>query len=473
MNFSLLTAEIAVVLLGVTLLVVSLLAGKEARRGLGYITIAGLLAVLGLTFSQYGTNASSFFGTWLLDDYAVFMKQVLIVAALLVVLTGMDFIKSDLPSNQSEFYVLLIFALLGMMGMASANDLITMYISLETMTISFYILVAYRLSGSKSSEAGLKYLILGALASAVILYGMSLIYGATGTTIISKMQLAGSPKAALLLGSVMLLAGFGFKIAAVPFHMWSPDIYEGAPTPVTAFLAVASKAAAFAAMIRIFLGGVPLAQGDWLPVLAVLAGITMVIGNLLAIPQTSIKRMLAYSSIAQAGYLLVGLMAADTAGINGVLFYSMIYVIANMGAFAVVIAVEKAAGSDAITEFGGLWKRAPLLGSVMTICLLSLAGIPPMAGFVGKLLLFSSIMDKGIYWPAFIGFIMSMISVYYYLKVALVIWRDDPKDLSPIELSGTMRFAVVAVLILTVALGVYPAWLNDLSLAAAKSFWKI
>lgn len=472
MNFNLLTSEIAAAIVGFALLILSLVVGKGCRRVMGYATVAGLLVLLGITFGQYGINTSGFYGTWMLDDFAVFMKQVFIVAALLVVLTGLEFVDS-LEVSRNEFYVLLVFALLGMMGMASANDLITLYVCLETMTISFYVLVAYQLASGKSSEAGLKYLILGALSSAVILYGMSLIYGVTGTTVIAKMQAVGTPNAALLIGAVMLIAGFGFKIAAVPFHMWSPDIYEGAPTPITAFLAVASKAAAFAALIRLLLGGLPLAVSYWLPILAVIAGITMVIGNLIAIPQTSIKRMLAYSSIAQAGYMVVGLMAADTAGVNGILFYSMIYVFANVGAFAVVIAVEKATGSDNISEFGGLWKRAPLLGSVMTICLLSLAGIPPMAGFVGKLLLFSAIMDKGIYWPAYVGFVMSMISVYYYLKVALVIWRDEPKDTQPLAASGATRFAVVAALVITVVLGVYPALLNDLSMAAAKALFKI
>lgn len=321
MNFNLLTSEIAAAIVGFALLILSLVVGKGCRRVMGYATVAGLLVLLGITFGQYGINTSGFYGTWMLDDFAVFMKQVFIVAALLVVLTGLEFVDS-LEVSRNEFYVLLVFALLGMMGMASANDLITLYVCLETMTISFYVLVAYQLASGKSSEAGLKYLILGALSSAVILYGMSLIYGVTGTTVIAKMQAVGTPNAALLIGAVMLIAGFGFKIAAVPFHMWSPDIYEGAPTPITAFLAVASKAAAFAALIRLLLGGLPLAVSYWLPILAVIAGITMVIGNLIAIPQTSIKRMLAYSSIAQAGYMVVGLMAADTAGVNGILFYS-------------------------------------------------------------------------------------------------------------------------------------------------------
>lgn len=472
MNFSLVTSEITAAVVGFVLLGLSLIIGKGRQGVVGYATVAGLLVLLGVTFGQYGINTAGFYGTWMLDDYAVFMKQVFIVAALLVVLTGMDFVDG-LAANRNEFYVLLVFALFGMMGMASANDLITLYVCLETMTISFYVLVAYQLASGKSSEAGLKYLILGALSSAVILYGMSLIYGVTGTTVIAKMQAVGTPNAALLIGAVMLIAGFGFKIAAVPFHMWSPDIYEGAPTPITAFLAVASKAAAFAALMRLLFGGLPLALSYWLPILAIIAGITMVIGNLIAIPQTSIKRMLAYSSIAQAGYMSVGLMAADTAGVNGVLFYSMIYAFANVGAFAVAIAVEKAAGSDDIAEFGGLWRRAPLLGAVMTICLLSLAGIPPMAGFVGKLLLFSSIMDKGIYWPAYVGFVMSMISVYYYLKVALVIWRDEPKDPQPLTVSGITRFAVVAALVVTVALGIYPTVLTDLSTVAAKALFKI
>ena len=469
MNLSLFAAEIGVGLLALGLLILSLAAGRRAAKLLLPLSVLGLFLLLAITGMQYGLNTNAFQGSWRIDDYAVFAKQIFIVAAIMVFLAA-EISVAAFSGNHSEFYVLMLFALLGMFGMASANDLITLYVSLETMTISFYILVAYGVTDGKSPEAGLKYLILGALSSAVLLFGMSMVYGSAGTTLLSGIASA-KPDILLVFGSLLMLAGFAFKITLAPFHMWAPDVYEGAPTPVTAFLAAASKAAGFVALLRVFLGGLPLSDGTWFLSLAILAAITMVWGNLAALPQTSIKRMLAYSSVAQAGYILVGMLADSSDGVNGVLFYMMIYTIANTGAFVVAMTVEKATGSDAIANFAGLWKRAPLLGTVMTICLLSLAGIPPMAGFAGKFLLFSSIMDKGIYWPAFLGFIMSMISVYYYLKVALVIWRDDPASLPPVVTDWKVQWVALLALGLTLLFGIYPAALLDVSFTAAKALF--
>ncbi|MCW2277959.1 NADH-quinone oxidoreductase subunit N [Heliophilum fasciatum] len=472
MNFSLLSSEMLAAGLGTGLLILGLIAPKtENRRGFGYITAFGLLAVLVATFFQYGINQSTFHELWIVDDYSVFMKQVFIVAAILVVLSAVDFVET-LPRFRGEFFALIVYALLGMMVMASANDLITIYVGLELMTITFFVLVAYQLGDGRSSEAGIKYLILGSVSSAVLLYGMSILYGLTGTTTIPEMltKLTWSP--ILVVAIVMLIGGFGFKISLVPFHMWSPDIYEGAPTPITAFLAVASKAAGFAVMVRVFLLGLPLEGAvDWMLLISLLAGITMVIGNVVAIPQTNIKRMLAYSSVAQAGYMIAGLMSMDAPGVKGILFYSMIYVVANVGAFTVATLVRRALDTDTIADYAGLGQRQPLLASTLTICLLSLAGIPPLSGFVGKFYIFQAVMDKGILWPAFVGFVMSMISVYYYLNVALYMWRDDPKDDRPVPVPGPAKLVIVLSLVVTVVLGVYPGPLGELATMAAKSLF--
>ncbi|QGG48153.1 NADH-quinone oxidoreductase subunit N [Heliorestis convoluta] len=468
MNYSLLSTEMLMAALGIGLLVLTILSPREkGHQGIGYAAVLGMFGILvALTF-QYGINETTFREIWIVDDFAVFMKQVFLISAILVTLTSMQYI-STLPRYHGEFFVMIVFATLGMMVMASANDLITLFVGMELMTVTFFVLVSFILGNGRSSEAGMKYLILGAMSTAIMLYGMSLLYGLTGTTIIPELmeRLTWSP--ALAVAVIMIIAGFGFKIATIPFHMWSPDIYEGAPTPITAFLAVASKAAGFAVMIRLFIQGVPTTGVDWIVIIAGLALVTMIFGNIIAIPQTNIKRMLAYSSIAQAGYLLVGLMAADVAGIKSILFYTMIYVFANIGAFAVVTVVGKELGSYKISDYAGLAQRQPLLATVMTISLLSLAGIPPLAGFVGKLYLFAAIMDQGILWPAFVGFVMSMISVYYYLNVCLYMWRDDPTDERPIHVSGAIKFTVVISMVVTLVLGVYPQPLAEMANVAAR-----
>ncbi|KAB2954411.1 NADH-quinone oxidoreductase subunit N [Heliorestis acidaminivorans] len=472
MNYSLLSTEMLMAALGIGLLVLTILSPREkGHQGIGYAAVFGMVAILVATSFQYGINETTFREIWIVDDFAVFMKQLFLVSAIFVTLSSLDYVRS-LPKYHGEFFVMIIFATLGMMVMASANDLITLFVGMELMTVTFFVLVSFLLGNGRSSEAGIKYLILGATSSAIMLYGMSLLYGLTGTTIIPELVdgLTWSP--ALAVAVIMILAGFGFKIAAIPFHMWSPDIYEGAPTPITAFLAVASKAAGFAVMIRLFIQGVPVTTGvDWIVIIAGLAAITMIVGNVIAIPQTNIKRMLAYSSIAQAGYLLVGMMAADVAGIKSILFYAMIYVFANIGAFAVAIVVGKHLNSDKISDYAGLGQRQPLLAIVMTVSLLSLAGIPPLAGFVGKLYLFAAIMDQGVLWPAFIGFVMSMISVYYYLNVCLYMWRDDPKDDQPIHVSGAIKLTVVVSMVVTLVLGVYPQPLAEMANIAAKALF--
>jgi NADH-quinone oxidoreductase subunit N len=316
-------------------------------------------------------------------------------------------------------------------------------------------------------------LILGAISSAILLFGMSLVYGLTGTTVISEVVASLSLEPALVAGVILMMAGFAFKVSIIPFHMWSPDIYQGAPIPVTTFLAVGSKAAAFAAMVRVFMFAFPTLPTlgfNWHLVLSILAAMTIIIGNLVAIPQKNIKRLLAYSSIAQAGYMMVGLVAGNIYGIQGLLFYAMLYVFSNTGAFAVASVVELDTGSTEIEAMSGLGRRSPMLAAIMSVCLLSLAGIPPMAGFVGKFYLFSGVVQEGYLWLAFVGLIMSMVSVYYYLNVAKVMYAGTSERTEGVNISLPSRVALWICLLGTLMLGLYPRILASMAQQAVSIF---
>ncbi|AFV03308.1 NADH-ubiquinone oxidoreductase chain N [Dehalobacter sp. UNSWDHB] len=471
-NVSLFTTEIATALLGLVVLAVGLFLTKEKRHRLGYVIAVGLAVIFVYSFGSYGQNTSVMDGMFIIDDFAVFFKQLFMVAAILVILTSTVYVKK--MGGNYEFYVITLVAALGMMVLASAGDLLTLYVALETMTISFYILAGYK-TDLKSSEAGIKYLVLGAVSSGILLYGLSLVYGMTGTFVIrdiaeSIRQMDGlSP--AILVGIIFLLSGLGFKVSLVPFHMWSPDVYEGAPTPVTTFLATGSKAASFAALARILIEALPGYSEQWTYILAIMAAMTMVIGNIAAIPQTNIKRMLAYSSIAQAGYIITGIIAMSSAGIKAVAFYSMVYVLATIGAFAVVITFSQNTGSEEIKDFGGLAQRSPFMAAVLTVCLLSMAGIPPLAGFVGKLYLFSSIVNQGYLWLVILGLVMSMVSVYYYLLVVKAMYMNDPVSSTPIKVPVGTNVTLLLILVLTLVLGVYAEPLSVLANMAGNAIF--
>jgi len=470
MNYALLSTEICTTILGVGLFALDLvLPRRESRRGAGWLAIFGLAVIFGLSFLQYGQNSSLYHGMFRVDDFAVFFKQLFLAATGLTILFSLDYAARF--EHQGEFYGLLVFAALGMMVMASANDLLTLYIGLELMSVSFFILVAFALGDGKAAEAGIKYLVLGAASSAVLLYGMSLVFGFTGSLILTEIAKNIAPSPAIIVGTVFIIAGFAFKTSAVPFHMWTPDIYEGAPAPITALLAMGSKAAGFAVFTRVFVSAFPSIKAEWFLILAVMAALSMVIGNLVAIPQTNIKRMLAYSSIGQAGYLLVGLLAADPAGVKAILFYAMLYVLANVGAFAVVAAVNVGTGSDDIAAYAGLAQRAPLLAATLTAAMLSMAGIPPLAGFVGKFYLFAAVVDQGQIWLAFIGFVMSMISVYYYLLVTRTMYMLEPAGDAQFAPGAALRAAALVSLALTLFFGVYPGPLAELANLAARSLF--
>ncbi len=463
-----------------------------ARKGvLAVVSIVGIL-VSGLFSVAFWDFNRSFFNNMLAaDPFAVFFKLLFLGVALLIILASTDY-AGKFKRFQGEYYALILISTLGMMLMAAAADLVSLFISLELTSISLYILVSF-LKDRRSTEASLKYLLLGAIASAVLLYGMALVFGATGATQLTQIFRAivdfgyGSlvVHPALLVGIVLMIAGLGFKIAAVPFQMWVPDVYEGAPTTITAYLSVGSKAAGFALILRVFLEAFQSRFGDeWGMIFAVLAVISMFVGNIAAIPQTNIKRMLAYSSIAQAGYLMVGLAAAGVfdlassalrpAGLAGgqsaVLFFLAAYALTNLGAFIAVIIISNKTNSDNIADFAGMGKRAPLLALALTLCLVSLIGIPPAAGFMGKFYLFSAAVRADLLWLVVIAVINSVISAYYYLRVVKVMWFNEPASMEKVPSSVPPLVALALCCLGVLLLGIIPGLVMKLAEIAGFPF---
>ena len=457
-----------------------------------FVKEKGLLAVVSLfglviagVYSFIFFNLTEGFNQMLVvDGYARFFKLLFLGTAFLVILASNDYVKK-LGHAVGEYYALILLATLGMMLMASTNELISIYVALELTSISLYVLVGL-LKDDKSTESSLKYLLLGAVASAVLLYGMAMVFGFTGKTqlgdIASVLQtmsitdILANP--ALLVGIVMLIAGFGFKIAAVPFQLWVPDVYEGAPTTVTAFLSVGSKAAGFAVIMRVFFSafGLPVLSTDWGMIFAVLAVLSMIVGNVAAIPQTNIKRMLGYSSIAQAGYLMVGLAtmgfagAANINGQSGIMFFLAGYVLTNLGAFIAIIAITNALNSDNISDFAGMGKRAPVLALALTLCLISLVGMPPAVGFMAKFYIFSGAVKQGLLWLVIIAVINSVISAYYYLRVVKVMWFNQPASEEKVPASAALKTSLVIACLGVLAFGIVPNFIMQVARVAANLF---
>ena len=473
-------------LLVFALLVILLDLFVKQKKALAYVSIIGLVISFGFTVSMWGVPTTDiFFGTLAVDRFALFFKLLLAVAAGLVILASQDYV-SKFHRFQGEYYALVLLSALGMMLLTAATDLITMYVSLELSGISLYVLTTF-LKDQKSTESGLKYLLLGAVASAVLLYGMTFVYGITGKTCLpcAAGVVASLPirsllqNPALLLAIILLIAGFGFKIASFPFQMWVPDVYEGAPTPVTAYLSVASKAAGFAVITRIMLvlfGQPTWLSTDWGMIIAVLSAITMTVGNVVALFQSNIKRLFGYSSIAQAGYLMVGLatvgMASTdaVAGRSGLLFFLMSYAVTNLGAFFAIIAITNKINSDEINDFSGIVKRAPLLALALSFCLISLIGLPPTSGLIAKIYIFSSAVQHGLLWLVIVAVINSCISAFYYLRVVKVMWVGAPASEEKVPSSVALRVALGICCVLVFLLGVIPGGFIGIAEAAAKIF---
>ncbi|MFN8533150.1 MAG: NADH-quinone oxidoreductase subunit N [Dehalococcoidia bacterium] len=418
MNFLYIAPEISLVVLALAIILLDLVITNKVT--LAGIALAGLLIPAGFTLSLWARQGT-FLDAIALDPFSLFFKFFFLGIAALVLLTAIEY-SDRFPRHRGEFFALILTATAGMMLLSSATELMTVYISIELMSISFYGLAGF-LKDQKSTEASLKYLLLGALSSAILLYGMALFYGLTGQTTYAAMAqqlgaLQSPDRAVLLLALSLVIAGFGFKVSAVPFQMWTPDVYEGAPTPITALLSVGSKAAAFAAILRFFWIALPPDFPiDWAVLWVALSILTMTFGNIAALVQTNIKRMLAYSSVAQAGYVLLGLAIQTEFGRSAVIFYLLSYAVTNLGAFAAVIAISNRIDSDEIAAYNGMAKRAPLLAAALTLCLISLTGLPPAAGFFAKFYLFSAAVQAGWAWVVLIAVINSAVSAYYYLRV--------------------------------------------------------
>jgi len=491
-------------------LVLDVMLPRNRKRVVALVSLAGTgfafvsLWILYSGIVTKGAPRTAFYDMIVLDSYAVVFKSMFLIGAALSILLSMKYLDIE-GEQRGEYYALILFAVVGMMFMASGVDLLTLFIALELMAVSVYILVGYFRRDKKSNEASMKYFLLGAFSSGVLLYGISMVYGLTGSTNLAAIA-AALPKVMtvevvkgttgdividqrylLLMSMILMAAGMFFKVAAVPFHMWAPDAYEGAPTSITAFMSVGVKAASFAMFGRLFLYGLPdmraTIPGDaahsipglpgWAVLLGVVSAITIVWGNLGALTQPNTKRLLAYSSISHAGYTLLGLIAGNQTGYTGFVIYLFIYTIMNLGVFGCIIALRRQGIiGDRMEDFNGLMKKAPLLTVMMTVFLLSLGGIPPTAGFIGKFYLFAGLIETGNPWLvrlAILAVLMSAVSLYYYIRFIRAMYIESETEASPVMLAPSLRVALVAAVVLVLYIGVFPQRLIGFTQKAGMS----
>jgi NADH-quinone oxidoreductase subunit N len=459
---------LCVTLAGLVVLLAEAFRSRDEKMPIGGLAIIGLVGAGIASILLWDRNTESF-GAVTADNFALFVNLVLVAVGILTVVFSAETVERDrLPAG--EYYAVLLFAIVGMMLMGQATDLLVIFLALETMSIAVYVLTGIRRDQQQSTEAAFKYFLLGAFASSFFLYGIAFLYGTTGTTNIDELStriaaqsMSGNPM--ILLGIGLLIVGFGFKIAAVPFHMWSPDAYEGAPAVVTGFMSTGVKAAAVAAFVRVFLKGLDPMIADWAPVLWWIAAATMIIGTVVGVAQTSLKRMLAYSSIAHGGYLLAGLVAGNEVGKSAILFYLAAYALTNLGAFGVIALLgTRERANDDLRDYAGLWHSHPALATLMTFFLLSLGGFPPTAGFIAKWYIFSAAVGSGYYGLAIIGVLSSVVSVFFYLRIVVMMYMTE-RDARPVPLPvSRMAMAGLVVAMLGVLyLGVLPTRLIELA----------
>ncbi len=466
-----------VAVLALIMLVLDFFLKKGHKGAIGYLSIIGLLIILPVASGTIET-APAFGGMVMADAFSAYFNVIFILAAIFALYLSVDYMKR-IGSETGEYYYIVLFAVAGMMVMASANDLIALYVGLELMALSFYVLTAFRVRDTKSSEGALKYFVLGALSSGILLYGISFTYGFSGTTNISDIARlaggAGANNTFMLLGVVLTAAGFAFKIAAFPFHVWAPDAYEGAPTPVTALLSIGSKAASFAIFLRVFIVAFPTFQPHWWKLLWAISAATMLYGSVVAIPQKNIIRMLAYSSIAHAGVILIGLVVLNGAGGAGaasVMYYLLVYAFMNMGAFAIVMYLGRAGiNGDDIRGYAGLAARHPVIAFLMALFLLSLAGIPPTGGFMAKFFVLSAAIKAEYYWLAAIGVVSTATSLFFYARVVFYMYMKDAEDVVPVySVRPALAYDVVIYITATATMlmGLYPSPFMEIALRAVE-----
>ena len=479
LNLGVTLPSVFLALYATVLLLVDIFIPAEHKVRTAWLAIAGLVVTFILNLAVYSTVDEAFYGMFVADPFSGFINIIVVITALISILISVDYIKR-VGIERGEYYALILFTSAGIMFMGHANDLVVVFVGLELLSIPLYIMAAFRYPDTRSEESGMKYLILGAFASAFFVFGSALVYGATGTTslpgIFNVVAAGGETSAVLLImGAGLVLVGLGFKVAAVPFHMWTPDVYEGAPTPVTAFMSVGAKVGGFASLMRIMVVALPAVvavegatTASWQVTVALIAAATMIVGNFVAIAQTNIKRLLAYSSIAHAGYILMAVAAAGSAGVGdqasqAILVYLMAYMFTNLGAFAVAIALERPDGTGTnIEDFVGLGRSQPTLALMMAFFMLSLTGIPLTAGFMGKWLVFQSTMQSGLIWLAIIGVLTSVVSAYYYVRIIVNMFlRDGEGDSAP-GLTPNLVWGIYIAFAGTVVLGVLPFLVTNL-----------
>lgn len=480
MNTLLLIHELLIIALGLGLLLADLWIEPTAKRKLGYAAAMGVGMVLLYSLFVFrvpaGDQAYAFGKMYLLDGFALFFKRFFLVSALIVLLMSVEFADS-IETGIAEFYALILFALSGMLFASSANDFALLFVSLELITVTFYVLTSFQRAQRRSLEAGVKYLIIGALSTCFTVFGIALVYGISGKMNFGELALVAPMfhyNQVFLCGLLLVMVGLGFKIAAFPFQIWAPDVYQGAPAPTTAFLAVGSKAAGFVLLLRVLFAAVPSVTDRWSKLLIVVSAVTILYGNLCALPQRNLKRLLGYSSIAHAGYMLLGIAALNPAGKSAILYYLTGYLFTVLGAFTVICLVMRHVDGEDIEALAGLNQRSPLLAATMSMAMVSLAGIPPLAGFFGKFLLLKSVVEQapahpGYYCLAFVAVAGVVISLYYYFGVIRVIyWSENPSDLTPIETSRPIRISIYACIMGMFFIGLFPGPLVNLANEAVK-----
>lgn len=468
---SALALEIGLALLMLAVFAVGILSRGEDRRIAGVISAVGVL-VLAVASLFLEPSTALVRGAFVLDGLAIFAKQLFLLATFIGILGSLSLPDPAFRRRAPEYYLLLLASLLGMLVLVSARELILLFVAFELMSIPLYVLSGFLKREAEAVEAALKFFLVGTVSSAILAYGLSFVYGATGTTALAGVARAlASGDSLLVLGLLLVLAGLGFKIAAFPFHMWVPDTYEAASTPFVAWLSVAPKAAGFVVIFRVYLEG----AGDrvvlWIPIAAGLAAITMTAGNLMALPQQNAKRLLAYSGIAHIGYMLVGFAAVSASGTAMILFYLVAYVFGNMGAFLVVESVAQAEGSVHLDALRGLAQRSPLLALAMLLCLLSLGGIPFVAGFWAKLYVFWAAAQAGLYWLVLVGAVLTVVALFYYLILAKRMYIDAPQRVGRIPVSPPLALAILLCTLGVVGLGVYPKPLVELAIRVANGIF--
>lgn len=464
--------EIGLVVLAALVLIFDLVRQRKRSRDLGLLAFGGLILIIGLAivFSRPAESQLLFGGMLRSDAASYIFRLIFLLGAAVTVLFSMDY---ENIGRSGEYYILVLISSLGMSLMASSADLIMLFLAIETTSVPLYVLAGALTRDSKSAEAGVKYLLFGLVTSTVMVYGFSLLYGFTGTTniygIAEKVQAGQFSPFALVGILALILTGFGFKISAVPFHFWAPDVYEGSPTPVAGYLSTASKAAGFAVLVRFLFAAVPDLAPSWMVMVAMLSVVSMVLGNVVAMRQKNIKRLLAYSSIAQAGYILIAVAANSALGTTAAIFYLMSYLVTNLAAFGVVVVVGRAVGSDEISDYAGLSRRSPGLALALLVALLSLGGVPPFSGFIGKLFVFAAGMQVNLTWLVILGIINSVFALYYYLTVLKVVYLNrSENETEPMPISRPWRMALVFCVAGMILLGtLFAPWYSWAAAAAA------